>query len=271
MRGKGVAMQVGYGSVLPAPRRRRRRTGCLIGCGVAILAIVPLVAVFVFAILPILGIPSFLGPLGGLLNAEPMLKREFNVEMRELEGTDPKRYDPFGYYAQVHDFAGTDAALVKIRLTGVRSDGTLDLTATYTPAPRAAYLFQRKLSAPPPSAPPIGAGGSATGDWYEPIEVEVYRPGQRRRISRTGGSSSVTIQYTNRGMQRQIDDPVAKGEATVSAPTCALTALWEQAIANGAPASAVAAIEYTADGYYFAISGTAHTYNFGADCQIKAR
>jgi hypothetical protein len=265
-------MQIRYGSAQPPPRRRRGRTGCLIGCGIGVLVLVPLVLAFVFAILPILGIvggPGVLGPLGGLLNAESMLKREFNIELRDLDGADPQRYDPFGYYAQVHDFAGTDAALVKIRLTGVRSDGTLDLTATYTPAPRADYLFQRKLSQPPASAPPIGAGGSATGDWYEPVEVEVYRPGQRRRVSRTGGSSSVSIQYANRGMEREIKTPVAKGEATIVAPACALTTLWEQAIAKGAPASAVAVIEYTAAGYHFTISGTSFNYNFGTDCQIK--
>ena len=267
-------MQASYGVAQPAPRRRRGRTGCLIGCGIAAMVLVPLVLVFVFAILPILGIaggPGILGPLGGLLNAEPMLKREFNIEMRDLDGTDPQHYDPFGYYAQVHDFAGTDAALVKIRLTGARSDGTLDLTATYTPAPRADYLFQRKLSPPPASAPPIGAGGSVTGEWYEPIEVEVYRPGQRRRVSRTDGSSSVSIQYTNRGMEREIKEPVATGEATIAAPKCKLTALWEQAIAKGAPASAVAVIEYTVNGYSIAISGTSFKYTFGTDCRIKER
>jgi hypothetical protein len=267
-------MQLSHGVAQPAPRRRRGRAGCLIGCGVAALVLVPLVLVFVFAILPALGIvggPGFIGPLGGLLNAEPMLKREFNIEMRDLEGADPQRYDPFDYYARVHDFAGTDADLVEIRLTGVRSDGTLDLTATYTPAPRADYLFQRKLGQPPASAPPVGAGGSASGDWYEPVEVEVYRPGQRRRVSRTGGSSSVSIQYTNRGMEREIKAPEAAGEATVAAPPCKLTALWEEAIARGAPASAVAVIEYTADGYRFAISGTAFSYSFDTDCRIKER
>jgi hypothetical protein len=159
--------------------------------------------------------------------------------------------------------------LVKIRLSGVRSDGTLDLTATYTPAPRADYSFQRKLSAPPANAPPIGAGGSATGEWYEPIEVGVYKPGQRRSVSRRGGSSSVSVQYVNRGMQREGKDPVATGQATIPAPSCKLSALWEQAIAKGAPSSAVAVIEYTKDGYAFSITGTSFRYAFGTDCQMK--
>src|SRR6185312_17230139 len=105
-----------------------------IGCGMAALIAVPLVVVFV--LLPLFGIarlPGLLGGIGGFLDTEATLKREFNIEMRDLEGVDPAGYDPFGYYAQVRDFAGADAELVKIRLTGVRSDGTMGLMATYTP------------------------------------------------------------------------------------------------------------------------------------------
>jgi hypothetical protein len=88
---------------------------------------------------------------------------------------------------------------------------------------------------------------------------------------RAGSSSSVSIQYANRGMEREIKTPVARGEATIAAPTCALTDLWAQVIARGAPASAVATIEYMADGYYFAISGTSFSYQFGTDCRIMER
>jgi hypothetical protein len=123
------------------------------------------------------------------------------------------------------------------------------------------------LREPPPNAPPIGAGGSATGEWYEPIGVAIYRPGQRRSISRRGGSSSVTVEYINRGMERQIMAPAATGEATIAAPGCTQAGLWEQAIAGGAPASAVAVIEYTAEGYAFSITGTSFRYRFGTDCR----
>jgi hypothetical protein len=257
-----------------APRRRGGRGGCLIGCGIAALVIVPLAAVLVLVVLPVFGVigaPGFLGRFGEFLNTEAALRREFKIELRDLEGADPARYDPFGYYAAVRDFAGTGAELVKIRLVGVRSDGTLDLNATYTPEPRADYLFQRRLSEPPANAPPIGAGGSVTGEWYEPVEIAVYRPGQRRSVSRQGGGSSVTIQYTNRGMERRIEEPVATGEVTISAPGCALTALWEQAVARGAPSGAVAVIEYTAGGYEFSITGTAFRYRFGTDCRMRER
>jgi hypothetical protein len=253
--------------------RPRRRTGCVIGCLVALLIALPLVLVVAIVVLPLVGLgrPGLLGPIGGLLNAEPVLRSEFGIELRDLDGADPGNYAPLVYYPQIKNLAGPDAELVQIRLTGVRSDGTLDLNATYTPAPRAEYTFQRRLSQPPPNAPPIGAGGSATGAWFEPIEIEVARPGQRRSVSRTGGGSSVSVQYTTRGIQRQAQEPTATGEPTLQAPTCALRDLWAQAIARGAPAGAVATIEYGATGYRFAITSTPHNYTFGTDCQMMTR
>ena len=253
-------------------RRRGNRAGCVAGCLVMLVLAVPLLAVAIF-VLPTLGIlrPLSFGPLSGLLNAEPMLKSEFGIELRDLDGADPQRYDALAYLPQIQDFAGSGAALVKIRLNGVRVDGTLDLNANYTPAPRAEYTFQRALSAPPPNAPPIGAGGSVTGQWYEPVEIAVYRPGQRRSITRRGGNSSVSIQYTNRGVEKETQEAVAQAATTIPAPTCALADLWRAAIAQGAPASAVATIEYDNNGYRFAIVGTATALSFDANCQPKPR
>lgn len=101
--------------------------------------------------------------------------------------------------------------------------------------------------------------------------MEAYRPGQRRTVTRTSGGGGVQVQYTNRGHERRTKEATAQGAATIAAPTCSLAALWAQALAAGAPASAVATIEYSRDGYRFAITGTTVNLAFGTDCQPKAR
>lgn len=265
-------MQINVTTTRAKQKRRGNRAGCLAGCFFVAAFVVPLLFAAIF-VLPTLGVirPQWFGPLGRVLNAEPMLRSEFGIELRDLSGADPQHYDALAYFPQIQDFAGSDATLVKIRLTGVRSDGTLDLNAGYTPAPRADYTFQRMLSTPPPNAPPVGAGGSATGQWYEPVEVDVYRPGQRRSISRRGGSGNVTIQYSNRGVQKETKEAVAQAATTIPAPTCALAELWRQATAQGAPAGAVATIEYDTNGYRFTITGTSTALSFDTNCQLKPR
>lgn len=192
-----------------------------------------------------------------------MLRSEFGIEQRDVPEEDLSRFDPVAGLALATDMAGPDAQLVSVRLAGVRRDGTMDVLATYRPAPDAEYRFGQRLAKPPPNAPPIGAGGSAKGIWYEPVVVRIAMPGQQRRIT-FGGSR---IDYVTKAMERRTEPPVATEPLLVSAPTCSLTAVWQQAIARGAPTDAVAQIEYSRAGYSFLITGTGVSLRFGPDCQ----
>jgi hypothetical protein len=261
----------------PISGQERRRSGgrCLI---VSILAVV-LVMLVIGVAVPLLVTGMFFG--GGirlpdalatrigispdLLSPDGALRAMHGIETRELEGVDPQRYEPFANFERARQFAGEGAELVEIRIFGVRRDGTLDLKATYTPAPDAEYKFVRRLAQPPPNAPPVGAGGTVTGAWWEPVSVRVSEPGQRRRI--TSGNSR--IDYVNRGMERRPDQPTTSTPTTLPAPACSLLALWQQALIRGAPPDAVARVEYTKDGYSFAIQGTPVNFRLGPDCQPR--
>lgn len=182
--------------------------------------------------------------------------------------TDANNFDPFVGLAQAQALAGEGAQLVSIDATYVRSDGTMDLNATYSPAPRVTYDFVRQVERPK-DAPPVGVAGSTLGPWYEPITIEAYEPGQRRHVSIRGGNGSVEFDYVNEGMVKETDDPTTNlsGEI-VEAPTCTAQALWKEALKKDAPRDAVAIIEYDEDGYTFNISGVLYL-RFGTDCKIQ--
>lgn len=95
---------------------------------------------------------------------------------------DPARFDPVASLNQVMSLAGPGARLEVLRTAGVRRDGTLDLTAAYSPAPSATYELHRDAPAPK-NAPPVGAGGSADGRWYQSLRIEAAKPGRRRRAT----------------------------------------------------------------------------------------
>src|SRR5436190_7302925 len=120
-----------------------------------------------------------------------------NADTRDVPG-DAAHFDPVTSYPSVLDYAGTGAELVSVDAYYVRSDGTAELNATYSPAPYVDYNFVRKLDKAPPNAPPIGAGGANTDPWYEPVEIRLYQPGQMRQV--TSGGNSYT--YVNKGMER---------------------------------------------------------------------
>lgn len=181
---------------------------------------------------------------------------------------DPRRFDPVAGYADVAAFAGADARLTSLAARFVRSDGTLDLKAEYRPSPNARYRFVREVPAPA-DAPPVGAGGNADGRWYEQVQVEVSRPWEFRSVRRIGGSGSASYQYFNRGMERKADPPSGRAPAAAApAPACGFRRLWDEAIARGAPASAVANIEYDARGYEFRIDDLRFSMRFAADCGV---
>ncbi|MCA0452389.1 MAG: hypothetical protein LCI00_00215 [Chloroflexi bacterium] len=196
----------------------------------------------------------FLGSGGGMADTRPV-------------PGDAARFDPVAGYAGVLDHAGTGAQLVGIDAYYVRSDGTMDLTATYSPAPHAEYNFMRELSEPPPNAPPIGAGGANTDPWYEPVEIELSKPGQWWSVSSSSGDYS----YVNQGMMRDVNSAVnGLSSPVIEPPACSFADLWAIALTKDAPAEAVAIIEYDVEGYDFSISGLSINLEFGMDCKLKA-
>lgn len=210
---------------------------------------------------------ALLAVLGfGLLVAGIFHYTSSRLEQTVAPPGDPRRFDPVARHGEVAAFAGSGVRLSALDARFVRSDGTLDLEAEYRPSPNARYDFVREVAAPA-NAPPLGAGSSADGRWYEAIEVEVSRPWEFRSVRRVGAGGSASYQYFNRGMRRQADPPSGRAPAaTIAPPTCAFARLWAQAIARGAPASAVAHIRYDARGYAFDIDGTRVSLRFDNDC-----
>lgn len=187
-------------------------------------------------------------------------------ETRTISGN-ASSFNPIMALAEVNGFAGEDAQLVSIYAYYVRSDGTLDLNATYTPAPRVEYEFLREIPRPA-DAPPVGAGGTTAGQWYEPVTIEAYQPGQTRHVSQTGGGVSLEYNYTNQGLEKHVGSPTTRPSgAVVAPPECSFSQLWQVALKKDAPADAVAIIEYDESGYDFNISGVLHL-RFNADCTL---
>lgn len=188
------------------------------------------------------------------------------AEKTEPIKTDASNFDPFVGLAQAQELAGPDAELISISALYVRSDGTMDLHASYNPS--VDYEFIRKIPRPE-NAPPVGVAGSTNGQWYEPITIDAYRPGTRRSVSITSGGSRVSYSYVNEGMVRDVDSPTTTLPGKViPAPRCTMQELWETALRKDAPADAVAIIDYDEEGYSFNISGVLYL-NFTVDCKLK--
>jgi hypothetical protein len=187
-----------------------------------------------------------------------------NADTRSVPG-DAAHFDPVASYPSVLNYAGAGAELISVSAYYVRSDGTVELNASYSPAPSVDYEFVRKLDKAPANAPPIGAGGANTAPWYEPIEIHLYQPGQWRQVS----SSNVSYTYVNKGMERSVDDPEnGLSHPVIPPPACPFAKLWAAALTKDAPNDAVAIITYDAEGYNFSISGLSVYLKFGADCKL---
>ena len=161
---------------LAATPTPRRWLGCSFGCILA-----TIIGGSVIGIIGcVVGIFLLVGPL-----SSSFLSSQFGITTAALPtGTDPTRFDPVASYPAVLAFAGDGAELLEFEARYVRADGTMDLNASYGSAsPRTDYKFALKLAVPPTNAPPVGAGGGEGKKWYQPVEIEVYEPGQRRHIS----------------------------------------------------------------------------------------
>lgn len=209
------------------------------------------------------GLCTMIGPgegfLGGILNDVA------GVDTADLPG-DARAFDPFAAVPAVAAYAGDGAELVEIDVRLVRADGTMDLKASYSPKPDVTYRFAREVERPA-NAPPPGAGGANIGPWYETINIRAYEPGQRRRRTTIGGSTNTTVTYTNKGMERDVQDPRSGAVETLPTPRCSIEAMFAEAIREGAPADAVANVSYDADGYEFSISGIGIDFEYGHDCE----
>ena len=216
------------------------------GIGIAILSVVN---------------PDVLDNLIGGLSGSP-------IKQTQAISGDPSHFDPYKSLAEAQAFAAKDAQLISITAEYVRADGTMDLTATYSPAPNTEYKFVHQV-APPANAPPVGAGGNVSGIWYEPVTITAYQPGKRESIYESNGNSSVSYQFVNDGYSRETDDPISKlSDPIIAAPHCDLAQLWKVAIKNyDAPPNSVATIDYTANGYDFSIADTNVSITFDTNCQ----
>jgi hypothetical protein len=265
-----MQMQSGVGGPIPVPKRRR--SGC--GPGMILLAlviIVPIAAVFIIGGVVLSSIGSGLSGISGLGDIGNIVATVQNAikppESRPVTG-DASKFDPLAGLADAQNFAGQDAKLATLTATYVRADGTMDLTATYSPSPRTEYTFLREIPRPS-DAPPVGVAGSTKGPWYEPISIEAYTPGQTSHVTSYGGGINTEYNYTNQGMLKEVKDPTTDPfDDIVSAPpTCKFVDFWKTAIKQGAPEEAVAIIEYNSDGYSFNISGTI-SLHFDMKCKL---
>lgn len=162
---------------------------------------------------------------------------------------DARRFDPIANLAQIKAHAGEGAVFTDLYARYVRSDGTVELGATYEPY--VTYSFYRELATPPPDAPPLGAGGGA--EWYLPVNVLLRTPEMGFLGMRRSEQPAVS---------EQPDEPAPD-------PTCSFATLWGVALERDAPASAVAVITYDVNGYAFWIEDTDIRLNFTLDCTLE--
>lgn len=242
----GSSQKIWYGEAGKPPRKRRWRLGCF-------LSLVILIVVGYFAFTYVI-IPLFATGFG-------------MADTRPVPG-DPRRFDPIAALPEVQEYAGEGALLYAIDANYVRRDGTLDLNAEYSPKPYVDFEFYREVPRPA-DAPPVGAGGSVEDKWYERVTIRAYEPGQWRQVTTIGGGITTRYSYMNQGMERDISSPTASrpGEPP-AAPMCSFGQLWDAALERGAPADAVAVIEYDAQGYDFRINGASIALRFNQDCRV---
>lgn len=192
---------------------------------------------------------------------------EEEVEMTTSFSGDPTAFDPVERLSEVQAHAGPDTRLTEIEARLVKSDGTLDLMADYSPAPRVEYTFYHVLDTPPPNVAPTGAT-----QWYEQVTVDAYEPGQRRFVSSMGGDINMEYIYYNQGLDKEVGSPTSSkpSQEFVEPPTCHFSDLWATAIQEGASPEYVADITYDDDGYEFRIRDAQIRLNFNTNCQLES-
>ena len=214
------------------------------------LGCVVLVVLFFFACF--FGMPMFFGVF---------------VEHTQAVPGDAAHFDPVATFKQVADYAGdgNEVRFIDLSAHYVRSDGTLDLNASYMPT--VDYKFYRVVT-PQKSDVPVGAPGYVSSDaTYQKVEVRIWQPNQMRNVTRDGSS----YQYIHLGMARDVSEDldVSLPGTVVDAPACPFVDLWKQAIDKGAPDNGVAVIDYNASGYEFFVQDTNYRFEFDLKCNMK--
>jgi hypothetical protein len=183
---------------------------------------------------------------------------------------DVTKFDPIVGYNQAAAFAGGGVKLTSLEAKYVKSDGTVDLNASYNP--QVDYEFVHELSEPPADAPPVGAGGSLDDKWYESVTISVHDPGQVMHVTSMGGNFSYSGSYVHKGMERDVGRATSKlNDKLLDPPTCSFADFWKVALGKGAQKDAVATISYDEHGYEFEIRDTKIDLVFGNDCQLNEK
>jgi hypothetical protein len=184
-----------------------------------------------------------------------------------FEVTNPESFDPFSDLDEVvSGMALPSARLVSIEATGVRPDGTMDLSAEYTTGPRAKYQFIEPTDEGKEKMPPVGAGRKPDDVWARLVNAEAYRPGQTSHIRKMGGSINAEYWHTNEGVTVDPDSPRPQAlPDALPPPRVSTQEMWEKALSLGAPKDAVAQVSYDAKGYGFWITGTKISLRWNVD------
>ncbi|GAB5493531.1 MAG: hypothetical protein Phog2KO_37460 [Phototrophicaceae bacterium] len=179
----------------------------------------------------------------------------------------PDNFDPIAEYVSVLDYAGDDAQFVGMEAYFVGREGTLDLNASYVPAPNVVYSFYR--STRENTEAPAGVATSDNAIWHRRVRVTISQP--FKWVFATQGVAGEGVGFdVNLGMDR--DRSVEIFEAplpTIDAPSCSFRDFWTIAIEGyNADTEAVATIIYDSAGYRFLIQGTSINLLFDSNCEL---
>lgn len=181
---------------------------------------------------------------------------------------DPDNFDPISEYSTVLEYAGDDALLTRIEALFVNSNGTLDLNASYEPAPKTLYYFYR------PTRDNNAPTGTSASDaiWHNQIIVTISQPFEwsvatENPYDEEDGFSMVL----NLGMDRdRYVEVLAPAPPILETPSCSFVDFWDIAIeTREASSEAVATIIYDSTGYQFLIQGTQLNLLFDNDCELQ--
>ena len=176
-----------------------------------------------------------------------------------------RRFDPLAALSRVTAYAsreGHPASLVMFKAIHVRSDGTIDLEASYHRETPVTYRFIRTSAAVPDLNVPIGARTPVQP--FVEVRVEVQKP-EDHDVQCSGGRGRCTWRHL--GMDKHVFGRDKDESAPI--PECGLAALWREARQNGAPADAVATIEYDKSGFSFQIPNTKVALRFDRGCRLQ--
>jgi len=219
-------------------------------------------------LLIIVGMVAFIGIC--ILSMGTLQKFFLGLDHKETADVpgDASKFDPIASYGAIKNFSGDNSHLYSFKAEYVKSDGTMELTANYTPSPNAEYEFYKETTAPQ-NAPPAGVGNSSSGKWYLPVTIELLKPGKFFHVQSIGGGVSTTYDYTTKGMDKSTGTALSANEdQLLSDPKCSFKSLWDVALTKGADKNAVAIIEYDKSGYSFEITGSNISLQFNKDCKL---